>query len=41
MMSEKFLLADGGDKLLQVERLEVGYVAEVAGAEFRQGGGEH
>lgn len=40
-MSEKFLLADGSDKLFEVERFEVGHIAEVAGSEFRQGRGEH
>ena len=40
-LSEKFLLADGSDKLFEVERFEVGYIAEVAGSEFRQGRGEH
>ena len=35
------LFADGGDEFLEVERLEVGYVLEVAGAVGCEGGGEH
>ena len=38
---EEFLFADGGDELFEVERLEVGYVLEVAGAVGRKGWGEH
>ena len=33
--------ADGGDEFLEVERFEVGYVLEVAGAVGCEGGGEH
>ena len=35
------LFADGGDEFLEVERFEVGYVLEVAGAVGCEGGGEH
>ena len=38
---EKFLLADGGDEFLEVERFEVGHVLEVAGAKDLEGRGEH
>lgn len=41
VLSEKLLLADCGDEFLEVERLEVGYILEVACTEGGQGGGEH
>ena len=38
---EQFLFADCGYEFLEVERLEVGYVLEVAGSEGDEGGLEH
>lgn len=40
-MSEQLLFADGCDEFLEVERFEVGYVLEVAGAKGLEGRGEH
>lgn len=40
-MSEKFLLADSGDEFLEIERLKVGDITEIAASEFCKGRGEH
>ena len=40
-MSEKFLLADGSDKLFEVERFKVRDILEVSCAEGGKGRGEH
>ena len=40
-LSEKFFLADGSDKLLEIERFEVCDVLEVSCAEGGKGRGEH
>lgn len=40
-MSEQFLLADSGDEFLEIERLKVGDITEIAASEFCKGRGEH
>lgn len=38
---KQLLLADGSDKFLKIERLEVGYILEVSGAVGGKGWGQH
>ena len=41
MSLKQLLLADGSDKFLKIERLEVGYILEVSGAVGGKGWGQH
>ena len=41
LVSEEFLAGDGGDEVLEIERLDVGGVLEAAGVPGGEGGAEH